>query len=166
VKLNLRVNGDSCDLRVFRRGDRMMVMFADGRQVEMRLLAAGDGTFELQHGLARIHGAGAAVGRRRQVWVNGRTLAYESHGRPEPDREVPGEVEMVSSIPAVVVEVLVSPGDRVTAGQRLVLLESMKLVLPVQAAHDGTVRAVHCVTGQSVPAGVPLVEVEPGGKAA
>ena len=166
MKMTLRVNGDARDLRVVRRADRLWVTFEDGREVELRLLSARDGAFELEHGHARIHGAGATVGTRRQVWVNGRTLAYECRSPIDAERDVPGEIELASSIPAVVVNVLVKPGDHVTAGQRLVLLESMKMVLGIQAAHDGTVRAVRCSTGQSVGAGVPLVEVEPDEHAA
>jgi biotin carboxyl carrier protein len=166
MKLCLQVNGDSRDLRVVRRKDRFWVTFEDGREVELRLLSTLDGRFELEHGHDRIHGAGAAIGRKRQVWVNGRTLVYERHGQPEPQREPAGELELSSAIPAVVLEVLVAPGDHVDAGQRLVLLESMKMVMGVQAAHEGTVRAVHCAAGQSVEAGVPLVEVEPTGQAA
>jgi biotin carboxyl carrier protein len=36
----------------------------------------------------------------------------------------------------------------------------MKMVIPIQAPHDGRVTAVHCADGDSVPAGEPLVEVE------
>lgn len=166
MKISLRVNGDTRDLRVVRRGDRLWVTFEDGRSVEMRLLSARDGTFELEHGHARIHGAGATVGPRRQVWVNGRTLAYSCDAPVESERDLPSETELASAIPAVVVDVLVTPGEHVTAGQRLVLLESMKMVMGVQALHDGTVRAVRCAAGESVSAGVPLVEVEPDPKAA
>ena len=54
----------------------------------------------------------------------------------------------------------VQPGDRVEAGDKLVLLESMKMVIPITAPHDGRVSKVHCRPGDSVPAGAPLLEIE------
>jgi biotin carboxyl carrier protein len=59
-----------------------------------------------------------------------------------------------------VLEVLVSPGDVVSAGQVLVLLEAMKMELAVHAPADGTVSAVHVSGGELVRAGQPLAEVE------
>jgi len=166
--MKLCINGESRQLRVVRRGDRLTVTFEDGREADLRILSAQDGSFELERdqGHGRIHGAGAAVGNARHVWVNGRTLAYERQCPAEAAGGAPAEESLAASIPAVVLEVLVVPGDRVTAGQRLATLESMKMVLPLQAAHDGTVRAVHCAAGQSVGAGVPLIEVAPDERAA
>ncbi|MCE7937973.1 MAG: acetyl-CoA carboxylase biotin carboxyl carrier protein subunit [Chloroflexi bacterium CFX6] len=63
-------------------------------------------------------------------------------------------------MPAVVVEVLVAPGDAVADGQKLVLLESMKMVLPIVAPHAGVVTAVRCAPGDAVQPGVPLVELD------
>jgi len=48
----------------------------------------------------------------------------------------------------------------VAAGDKLILLESMKMVIPIQAPRDGRVARVLCAPGDSVPAGVPLVELE------
>ena len=166
MKLTLRVNGESRDVRIVRRGDTLRVRLADGDEVEMHVLASGDGRFELEHGHTRIHGAGAMLGHRRQVWVNGRTLAYELSGPTDVEREPPRDDRLASVIPATVAQVLVSPGDHVSAGQKLILLESMKMVMPLQSPHDGIVKAVHCVAGDAIGAGVLLVEVDPLGEAA
>jgi biotin carboxyl carrier protein len=58
-----------------------------------------------------------------------------------------------------VLRVLVEPGDRVTAGQTLVLLEAMKMELAVAAPGDGTVSSVHVEPGQLVQAGAALAEL-------
>ena len=44
-----------------------------------------------------------------------------------------------------------------TAGDRLILLESMKMIIPIVAPADGVVQAIHCVAGDSVAPGVPLI---------
>ncbi len=63
----------------------------------------------------------------------------------------------VSEVPGTVVEVLVAPGDTVTAGQRLVVLEAMKMEHPALAAADGVVESVHVEVGQYVEAHATLV---------
>jgi biotin carboxyl carrier protein len=63
-------------------------------------------------------------------------------------------------MPGTVLEVLVSPGDAVSAGQVLVLIEAMKMELAVHSPADGTVSAVHVSGGELVRAGQPLAEVE------
>jgi biotin carboxyl carrier protein len=62
-------------------------------------------------------------------------------------------------MPAVVRAVLVSVGDAVAKGDVLVMLEAMKMELPVRAPRPGTVASVGCVAGELVQPGVPLVEL-------
>ncbi len=58
-------------------------------------------------------------------------------------------------------QILVAVGDLVEPGDKLILLESMKMVIPILAPHGGRVSHIHCAPGDSVPAGVPLLEIEP-----
>jgi 3-methylcrotonyl-CoA carboxylase alpha subunit len=58
--------------------------------------------------------------------------------------------------------VKVRPGQPVTAGEVLIVLESMKLFLPLSAPRDGDIAAVHASPGQTVPAGLLLAELAPG----
>ena len=64
------------------------------------------------------------------------------------------------TIPAVVADILVSVGDQVADGDKLILLESMKMIIPIQAPYSGTVTALHCAKGDSVQAGIPLIELD------
>jgi biotin carboxyl carrier protein len=48
----------------------------------------------------------------------------------------------------------------VKKGDTLLVLEAMKMELPVRAPGDGTVTAVSCREGELVQAGVVLVELE------
>jgi biotin carboxyl carrier protein len=66
------------------------------------------------------------------------------------------EAEMV----AAVLEVVVAAGDTVEAGDTLVLLESMKMEIPVLTEHGGTVTAVRVSVGDVVQTGDVLVVVE------
>jgi biotin carboxyl carrier protein len=63
-------------------------------------------------------------------------------------------------LPGIVVKVSVTEGERVDAGQPLIVLEAMKMEHHIAAPHAGTVRRLHCAPGQQVQAGMVLAEVE------
>ena len=61
---------------------------------------------------------------------------------------------------ANVLTVYVGPGDPVVAGDTVVLLESMKMEIPVLSEHAGTVRAVNVAPGDVVQEGDALVTLD------
>ena len=63
--------------------------------------------------------------------------------------------------PAVVVDILVKPGDRAEAGQRVATLEAMKMESAVIAPCTGTVRDVSVMPNAQVSAGTRLLTIEP-----
>ena len=104
-----------------------------------------------------IRAAGSANGDHRQLWVNGRIFHYRR--ARQRGGETNQEGSLAATIPAVVTQILVAPGDQVSAGDKLVLLESMKMIIPIQAPYDGLVTAIHCREGEPVQAGVQLIEL-------
>lgn len=58
-----------------------------------------------------------------------------------------------AEIVASVLEVVVSTGDRIGAGDTVVLLESMKMEIPVLAEVGGTVAEVNVAVGDVIQAG-------------
>jgi acetyl-CoA carboxylase biotin carboxyl carrier protein len=51
-------------------------------------------------------------------------------------------------------------GQEISEGDTLVILESMKMEMPVEAEDDGTVKEIACEEGQSVAEGDTLVVLE------
>lgn len=70
----------------------------------------------------------------------------------------PGDVS--TSMPGNIVDVLVKVGDKVKAGQAVLISEAMKMETEVQAPIAGTVTAVHVAKGDRVNPGDVLVEIE------
>jgi biotin carboxyl carrier protein len=66
-----------------------------------------------------------------------------------------------SPVPGTVVAVHVAPGDSVTTGQPLVVLEAMKMEHRISADADGTVLEVAVAVGDAVDAHEVLVVLEP-----
>jgi acetyl-CoA carboxylase biotin carboxyl carrier protein len=63
-------------------------------------------------------------------------------------------------ITGTVWKIEVSVGDAVEEGDTVVVLESMKMEMPVEAEDEGTVKEVLVEEGQSVSEGDPLVVLE------
>jgi acetyl-CoA carboxylase biotin carboxyl carrier protein len=67
--------------------------------------------------------------------------------------------EIVAEMVANVLTVSVEPGDAVTTGDVVIVLESMKMEIPVMAEEDGTVRAVRIAPADVVQEGDVLLEI-------
>jgi acetyl-CoA carboxylase biotin carboxylase subunit len=70
-----------------------------------------------------------------------------------------GAQSIAAPMPATVVKLLVKAGDAVKKGDTLVILEAMKMELPLRADGDATVTAVHCREGDLVQPDAVLVEM-------
>ena len=120
-------------------GDRVLV---DGQPVEIpaRAYAVADGD-------------------KRWVFLDGETYELEVQ-RPGRKRSAGHHGSLSAPMPATVVRVNIEAGARVKKGETLLVLEAMKMELPVRATSDGTVTAVNCRVGELVQAGVALVEID------
>ena len=119
----------------------------------------GNGVFRVGDQPPRTAWA-AAVGSARWVFIDGQVFVIDttegsgrrrarSHGGP-----------LAAPMPATVRKVNVVPGDTVKAGDVLIVLEAMKMELPVRASAAGVVTALYCEEGQLVQPGVTLVSLE------
>jgi len=74
------------------------------------------------------------------------------------------EVEMAEDVRAEIVasvlEVVVKEGDEIAAGDTLVLLESMKMEIPVLAEVGGTVTSVSVAVGDVIQAGALIAVID------
>jgi biotin carboxyl carrier protein len=70
-------------------------------------------------------------------------------------------IEVQAHITGTVWKILVKPGDSVESEQTLVILESMKMEMPVEAPEAGKVVSVAVAEGASVDEGDVLLTLEP-----
>lgn len=167
MKFKVELDGQEREIEVVRQGERLRITH-DGESVEVRVVHTDGPHFVLEYEQRvgqqvrrrRLRAAGHVEGDRRQLWVNGSLLTYRRLRERQDATTAATAGSLSASIPAVVSEVLVQEGERVRAGQKLILLESMKMILPVQAPHDGVVTAINCAAGDAVQPGVPLVALE------
>ena len=68
--------------------------------------------------------------------------------------------DIPAHITGTVWKIEVTPGEEIDEGDTVVILESMKMEMPVEAEDDGTVKEIRVEEGQSVHEGDVLVVLE------
>jgi len=118
------------------------------------LVAAGDGRARVAH---------AVTGTNDEVWVHvdGEVIVVADPRQERARPQSHGRTTLDAPMPAQVTAVLVAPGDVVDAGATLILLEAMKMELPLKTPLAGRIEAVHCAVGDRVAPGRILVDVAP-----
>ncbi len=64
-----------------------------------------------------------------------------------------GSVEVTASVPGKVFKIEANAGATVKAGDPIVILEAMKMEIPVVAPEDGTVASINVAVGDAVESG-------------
>jgi len=121
----------------------------------------GGGQYLVETGRSQQLAYAVTVGPHTWVYLDGATYLIEArpHGRAAPASAV-AQAELASPMPATVIAVAITPGQRVSSGDILIRLEAMKMELPIVAPRDGVIRTVTCQAGELVQPGVPLVTFE------
>lgn len=143
-----------------------------GHRYALQVLRSGPGRYRVDAGGGRIEADIERLGpnerwmtcdgRRHRVVaaVNGFTVEVEIEGVTHAIARADEGIVRGTS-PAVVVAVDVKAGDEVGAGDRLVVLEAMKMEMTVSAPFAGTVRQVFVLPNGQVGAGTALVHLDP-----
>ncbi|MFL6719223.1 MAG: biotin/lipoyl-containing protein, partial [Burkholderiaceae bacterium] len=101
----------------------------------------------------------AAFDAERERWAQaGLSVAEDSAGPASaPQEEIPADCDAVTSqVAGSIWKVQVNAGDRVRAGDTLVIVESMKMEMQIAAPRDGEIVRIAVAEGQGVTAGQTL----------
>jgi len=122
--------------------------------------ALGDGWFLVDDGERRLRVAVAADANGTWIFMDGQ-VARLDNGRQDTTsrRRSRGARDVTSPMPATVVAINAVPGQAVTEGETIIVLEAMKMEMPIKAPRSGVVKAVHCARGDLVQPGVNLLEL-------
>jgi urea carboxylase len=100
----------------------------------------------------------------RARWeASGQAVFMEREPEPEEDEHAlpPGGSAVPSPIPGSVWKINVAPGDRVSAGDVLIVVEAMKMEIEVKAPANGVVQELRCVEGRAISLGQTLAVLMP-----
>ena len=126
---------------ISRAGDRAVFEIAGNRQTVRAMATNG----------AQLHIAFAD----RQFTLTNRVRTYAQQDA------VLGKGELRAPLHGALIEIFVETGDHVKAGDRLALLEAMKMQHEILADIDGTVAMIHAEAGAQIAADAPLFEISP-----
>ncbi|HEX3363135.1 MAG TPA: biotin carboxylase N-terminal domain-containing protein [Solirubrobacterales bacterium] len=95
------------------------------------------------------------------VWVVDPDVGPVRYAPPvgDDDSAASGDASLEAPMPGTVVQLRVQPGTEVSAGETLVVLESMKMEISIAAPRDGSIAAVHVAAGDQVDRGATLIEL-------
>lgn len=150
-KVELRYRGQNYSTKVCQTGPHRYQVEVCGKKVDANLDRLSEFEYWLEVFGRHFHIVSSAQGNSSRVEVDGVAHRIE--------RDTGGIVHAPS--PAVVISIAVKPGDHVSTGQRLAVLEAMKMEMSVVAPLSGTVREVMTMPNVQVDAGAPLLKVEP-----
>jgi acetyl-CoA carboxylase biotin carboxyl carrier protein len=88
------------------------------------------------------------------------TSGFGGIGPVRADILPPAMADVEAHITGTVWKIEVAVGDQVADGDTVVILESMKMEMPVEVEEDGKVAEIRCEEGQSVQEGDVLVVLE------
>ena len=160
--LSLIVNGDAVTVRVEQTGPDAVSVSVAGEETpcQVQLLeedAPGEIAFRLNGVDQRAHVARAADGSLHialgdQIRVIAEASPWGADAASDPSK-------ITAPLSGAVVAVNVKPGDRVKAGDVLVVMEAMKMEMRLSAAADGEIALVNAQAGAQAANGAVLIEL-------
>ncbi len=128
------VNADAVEI-----APNTLSLLLEGQSHEVHIVESPGGLLRLQTGLQEF----TAEVTDPRSWRGRRHGALEAEGRQQ----------VVAPMPGKVVRVLVEAGDKVEAGQGLLVVEAMKMQNEIRSPKSGTVERILAKEGQPVTAG-------------
>lgn len=128
---------------------------------DLTVTRIGNGAYRVSddtHG--RVAYAAGPPGER-WVFLDGNVYVFDLTQRSKVGtKRKADEHALAAPMPATVAAITVEPGQRVSKGDVLIVLEAMKMELPIKSPRDGLVKAIACRLRELVQPGVPLLELE------
>lgn len=120
----------------------------------------GGGWYLALDGERQVRFAAIKEGESMWVFVEGQVAQVDIANRPAGRSRTRSAGTVMSPMPATVVSINIAAGDTIVEGQTLIVLEAMKMELPIKAPRAGVVKAIHCVKGDLVQPGINLLDIE------
>ncbi|HEY2090835.1 MAG TPA: biotin/lipoyl-containing protein [Thermoanaerobaculia bacterium] len=164
MKFVAQHEGDVLAVEVERHGSGYIVKI-DDREISVDLVKAGESlhSLRLEDGtqFAFVH---QRHGTQHEISFSGAKAVIEiidplSLRRKTRDDEEGEAGDVNALMPGRIVRVLVEPGQTVSRGTGLLILEAMKMENEIQAPIDGTIKEVFVTVGDTVESGAPLVHI-------
>jgi len=165
MTFDVEIDGIATRLEVHRQGEHCRFRLGEQEERAAQLAAVEPGVYSVLLD-GRSYEARAETGedcawitirghRFRVAITDPRRWSRKAASVAGQDRE-----NVTASMPGKIVRVLVEPGERVAAGQGILVVEAMKMQNEMKARRGGTVAAIAVREGETVAAGALLATIE------
>jgi len=158
--LRLKIAARALTIGVLHHADRFEVTNDEETSTVEGTLGA-DGTLEAMIAGRKRTGFFFRKGHGFDLFVAGQHYTVEPQDLAAAEAPEALDGGLLSPMPGLVRAIPVKVGDRVAAGQPLVVMEAMKMEHTLRAPAAGLVRSLNCEEGVLVEAGIALVDFEP-----
>jgi biotin carboxyl carrier protein len=145
-KWRVSLDGEPADADVAEIARNILSVLLDGKSYELRVTSNPSGTITLQTGRNEF----TAEVLDPRAWRGRRHGGLEAEGRQQ----------ILAPMPGKIVRVLVQGGEKVQAGQGLLVVEAMKMQNEIRSPKSGTVERLLVKEGQPVNAGEILAWID------
>jgi biotin carboxyl carrier protein len=165
MEYRLKIDENVIPLGAERKGDNNIALSCENRLIEVEYTVISEHHQHLMVNGRPVNAFIARDGKAKMVVIKG--IPYfigdadvlDTRARGKKNLQaVPQEV--TPPMPAVVVRILVSQGDRVKQGESVLVVSSMKMETTLTAPTDGKVRAVNVAEGDKVMPGQILIDID------
>lgn len=165
VKLNDRI----AKVELLSRQDNKLLVALDGKEFELDFVKVSEGSYSVIYQNRSFNIELIPVNGVKKYLVNTLKTTYEVEIIDAESKYLAsrtkgldddGENVISAPIPGKVVKVFVEKGDKVEAGQTVIIISAMKMESEFKAKKSGTIADVKVTDGQTVEARQPLVVIE------
>lgn len=162
VKLGYQFEGERIALSIEPSGAGWRITLPNGESYETMGEWEGEHILLLRQGSRSMRVPVLSEGEQREIIWKGQVYRFEreTSRRPRAAHHSASEGILTAPMPGIIIKVLVQAGESVQAGQRLLVLEAMKMEQALTAPFEGTVKHLHTQEGEIVAEGTVLIEVE------
>lgn len=164
MKLTIELAGKS-RLVELTRGDQGTACSIDGAAMQADIAKIGPGTYSILIGGRSLEVRVEPHAQSLVVSVAGREYSVKVHdprewrGKRAGALQSEGRQQVLAPMPGKVIRILAKAGEKIEAGQGVVVVEAMKMQNEVRAPKSGQIEKVLVAEGQSVNAGEVLAIV-------
>src|SRR5688572_3201971 len=133
-------------------GEEISVSIEEGKVLIIRLISVGQPDKDGRRAISyELNGIG------RETFILDKTVAPKTKARPKADLNDPTQI--AAPIPGLIAQLQVSVGGKVAKGDKLLMMEAMKMQNTVYASCDGIIAELHVALGDTVEAKDLLIKI-------
>jgi len=151
-----KINGKEFEVAVNSIENNIASVNVNGVEYSVELEAGLDGSFSSS--AVSLRETPPSVAGPLPLSMPRVAAASEESSRPAPATSGAGK-KIVSPLPGVIIDVCVNVGDAVKRGQKIAVIEAMKMENDILAESDGTVSAIYVKKTDSVLEGADIASI-------